>query len=62
MYHPEIFLLAKENLTLEGIRQYYVSFETNEEMMDNLVEIMKNLEPIVKSGKLIKSFCIYHLH
>jgi superfamily II DNA/RNA helicase len=41
--NPAKILVKKENLTLEGIRQYYVAIPEESQKFDVLSEIYKNL-------------------
>ena len=44
MNDPAKILVKKENLTLEGIKQYYLSCSTDQNKYDNLFEIFSNID------------------
>ncbi len=44
MNDPAKILVKKENLTLEGIKQYYISCSTEDNKFENLIEIFGNLD------------------
>lgn len=44
MNNPAKILVKKENLTLEGIKQYYISCSTETHKFDNLIEIFGNID------------------
>lgn len=44
MQNPAKILVKKENLTLEGIKQYYLSCSTDANKYDNLFEIFGNID------------------
>lgn len=44
MKDPAIILVKKENLTLQGIKQYYISCSSDEVKFDNLIEIFCHVE------------------
>jgi len=44
MNNPAKILVKNENLTLEGIKQFYISCSTDEVKFDNLVEIFNHLD------------------
>lgn len=43
MNNPAKILVKKENLTLEGIKQYYISCSTEQHKFENLIEIFGNI-------------------
>lgn len=44
MNDPVKILVKKENLTLEGIKQYYISCSTDTHKFENLIEIFGNID------------------
>lgn len=44
MNNPAKILVKNENLTLEGIKQFYISCSTDEVKFDNLIEIFSHLD------------------
>ena len=44
MRNPAKILVQKEDLTLEGIRQYYIAVEKHEWKMDVLLNLYSNLD------------------
>ena len=44
MNNPAKILVKKENLTLEGIKQYYISCSTDSDKFANLIEIFGNID------------------
>lgn len=44
MNNPAKILVKKENLTLEGIKQYYISCSTEAHKFENLIEIFGNID------------------
>ena len=44
MNDPAKILVKKENLTLEGIKQYYISCSAEQQKFDNLIEIFGNID------------------
>ena len=44
MNNPAKILVKKENLTLEGIKQYYISCQTETHKFENLIEIFGNID------------------
>lgn len=42
--NPARILVPKENLTLDGIKQYYVAVDKTEEKFEMLVDLFSNLE------------------
>lgn len=44
MNDPAKILVKKENLTLEGIKQYYISCSTDQQKFENLIEIFGNID------------------
>jgi len=44
MRNPAIILVKNEELTLEGIRQFYISIEKDEWKLHTLLELYRNME------------------
>lgn len=44
MNNPAKILVKKENLTLEGIKQYYISCSSDQQKFENLIEIFGNID------------------
>lgn len=44
MRNPATILVKNEELTLDGIKQYYIPMEKEEWKYDTLIELYKNLE------------------
>lgn len=44
MNEPAKILVKKENLTLEGIKQYYISCSGDQQKFENLIEIFGNID------------------
>ena len=44
MNDPVKILVKKENLTLDGIKQYYISCSNEQAKFKNLIEIFGNIE------------------
>jgi translation initiation factor 4A len=44
MRDPARILVKKDELTLEGIRQYYVAIEKEDWKIDTLMELYRNLD------------------
>lgn len=44
MRDPARILVKKDELTLEGIRQYYIAIEKEDWKLDTLMELYRNLD------------------
>jgi len=44
MRDPATILVKNEELTLDGIKQYYIAIEKDEWKFETLIELYKNLE------------------